>query len=427
VSFLAPWFLAAGGAAALAVLVLHLIVTREPAVTRLPTARFAPDREIEARAPALEPRDLVLFLLRAGAVLAAAAALAGPMLKPGRRPLLRVVLLDRSGYVARPSEASDSARTLLRAGDLLVLFDSAGRLASTDSIAPSGIGARTGAPGNISAALVTALRAAASHRDRADSIQLILISPVAAAELDAATDSVRARWPAGIRLVRIAGDTGITASLEWVAPAADPLRVALPAAAEGSSPSSVRLVRQAPRPEDESWSRGAGHTLVLWPGDASVPPGWIAEAAPDTAAAVVAEGRTVVAPFVRRLRLDSSAVSGARIVARWVDGAPAAIERASGEGCLRTIALDVPAVGDLVLTARFAALAGRLTAPCGTLSRSAPAGSAEIARLVGSAGPARASLLAGLVRRRSPWEPVLLALALGLLAAETFIRRRRPA
>ena len=176
-TFLAPGFLIAAAGVVAGIVVLHFIVTREPTVFRLPTARFAPQVETRERSHALEPRHLLLLLLRVAAVLAVGAALARPVLAPGRTSLTRIVLLDRSRAVANPREAADSARRLLRPGDVLIGFDS---VAVELPDGPDSLAAWARGPsrGRLGTALIAGLRAASRHRDRTDSIELVLISPM---------------------------------------------------------------------------------------------------------------------------------------------------------------------------------------------------------------------------------------------------------
>src|SRR5206468_5534426 len=78
-----------------------------------------------------------------------------------------------------------------------------------------------------------------------------------------------------------------------------------------------------------------------------------------------------------------------RIVARWVDGEAAAVEQRSGSGCIRTVAVDVPERGDLVLEPSLARFVAVLAEPCGGGAASAPLSAARRATLAG-AGPGRA-------------------------------------
>ncbi|HEX6535320.1 MAG TPA: BatA domain-containing protein [Gemmatimonadaceae bacterium] len=446
-SFLAPGFLIAAGAIAAAVVALHFIVTREPKMVPLPTARFAPDRPARGHARAIQPRDLLLMLLRVALILAVGAALARPVLRPPRRALARILLVDRSRAVAREAEAVDSARALLSPGDAVVVFDRTATVVRDDAGDTLAVLARSPYRGRLSAALIAGLRTASAMREAADSFELAIISPLAEEELDQAADSVRALWPGAVRLVRVAAATDTAAAPVVVVEGADddPLRFALPshpARARDAAPPTVRIIRGATSGADSAWVREPGRVLVLWPAGAfaprdtgahagpALPPSWSVRAAPDTVGAVSANGTVVVAPFVRYAayggKTGDDADAGARVAARWVDGEPAAAEARHGAGCIRTVTIPVPSRGDLVLQPRFARLVAAMTAPCGGAASLAPIAEARAAALAGPAsrGPAaRASIVVPDVTP-APLVPWLLAAALAFAAGELLLRRR---
>ena len=401
-SFLFPGFLAAAAGIAAAAALLHFIVTREPDLFQLPTARFAPDRAIQARARALDPSDLLLLAVRVALVLAVGAALARPVISPPRRDVMRIVLLDRSRGVASAREAADSARAVLGERDLLIVFDSE-------------------RPGRLSTALVSALRAASRVRDQADSIELVVVSPLTGEAIDAATDSLRALWPAGIRFIRTAArsDSGAPPVTFDGAPD-DPLRLAVPIAGAGGGVGATRLVRRLATAADSAWAADPGRVLVTWPASREVPAGWTPGPA-DTVGAVAAGTAVVVAPFVRVL-----SGRGTRVVARWVDGAPAAIEDPIGAGCIRTVTIDVPAAGDLVLDARFVKLVAALSGPCGGAMDLTPLDAGGRARLAGRFETNRAAATGFPVPDHvpSPWARWFLLGAVLLAGAEHLVRRR---
>ena len=325
-SFGAPWFLAAGGVAALGVLALHLIVMRQPPSAVFPTTRFLPPRPAVARTVARVPEDLLLLAVRVAAVVCVSAAFARPVLHPRAVPLINLVAVDHSRDVASAREAMDSVRAVLAnisgGQRVIVLFDTSLTTIDTpgsDSLANL---ARTDARGSVSLGLIGALRASARFRDRADSMTLTLVSPLTAEEVDAATDSIRALWPGAVRLVRVR-----------VSPA----------------------------------DSGGALATVDWPADGHAA-GTVARAVADTEGALVATGSgrlVVVSAFVRKWRFDST--GDARVVLRWVDGEPAAVERAEGTGCVRHVAVPVPTEGDLVLRAGYQRLADAMRAPCGRI------------------------------------------------------------
>lgn len=437
-TFLAPAFMVAAGLIAGAVVALHFIVTREPRTVPLPTARFAPVRPVRARSRKLRLQDVLLMLLRVLLILAVGAALAEPVLDPPRRALARILLVDRSRAIADPAEVADSARALLGDGDAVVLFDSAvvvARDGARDSLAAL---TRVPSRGRLSPALIAALRTASAMRERADSFELAIISPLAAEQADLATDSIRALWPGAVRLVRVApaADTTPRAGLAIEGAADDPLRLALAGhgARADTAAATVRLVRGVPDAADSAWVLAGPRTLVHWPAaHADAPPAaapglarpWAARATPDSAGAVLAGDVVVVAPFERRVAYGA-ADSASRVVARWVDGEPAAVETPHGAGCIRTVAIAVPSRGDLVLQPRFTRLAAALTAPCGAR---VAGGMLDSARLASLAGPtphvhAAGSALAPPETIRSPLVPWLLAAALLLGIAALLLQRR---
>lgn len=419
-TFLAPVFLAVAAGIAALVVALHFISTREPATVPLPTARFAPNRLVRARSRAFKPSDLLLLLCRAGLILCAGAALARPIPTPSRRPLARIVVVDRSRAVASTAESTDSARGFLAGGDVLVLFDSAADRVDADSLASL---RRVETRGSVSAALVAALRAAVSLRDQADSLELVIVSPLLAEEVDQATDSIRALWPGSIRLARVAGrrDSSPAAGVILEGRAEDPIRWALPPMPGAGNP-TVRIVRGASRPDDSAWVASESRTLVLWP-EASGSKG---VGRHDSIGAVVADKIVVVAPFERGGPLP--APPGSRIVARWMDGAPAATEAAYHSGCIRSVSIPVPSVGDLVLDPRFQRLAARLTGPCDRPPVFRALDSIRLAALIGSQGSRVAGpSLPRPVAIDSPITPWLLGAALALGLGELLLRRRRGA
>lgn len=151
----------------------------------------------------------------------------------------------------------------------------------------------------------------------------------------------------------------------------------------------------------------------------------------DTSGAVVAGGEVVVAPFARRWSFPKDSLRGAVVIARWVDGAPAAVERVAGSGCDRAIAIPVDSAGDLVLRPEFIRLREVLSGPCG--SRSVvnsvvdSAGVLAIASLAGSGKLAAAALFPAPTGVQSPLAPWLMGTALALALIELLVRRRRGA
>jgi Aerotolerance regulator N-terminal len=458
-TFLAPLFLLGAAAGALLVVALHFIVTRDPRALPFPTARFAPERPPLARARALRLEDLLLLFLRVGVVAAVGVALAGPVVRPPRRAMARVLLLDRSRAVGRADEVVDSARALLGSRDGLVLFDSAATVVPADQSSLGGL-AVTPRRGRLSAALIASLRVASSLRNAADSVEIALVSPLAAEEMDRATDSIRALWPGRLRLVRVSGRTPAPAAAALVVDADtdDPLRMALPAripevpvragaaaasagagragrgrpGSTGAEPGdTIRLVRGSLGAADSAWVRPDGRLLVHWPAQAGPAPvvsgAWAPRPVPDTTGAVVAGDAVVVAPFVRRLRFrDAQESAHQHVVARWVDGTPAAVDDPIGAGCIRTVTIPVTARGDLVLQPRFARLVRALLAPCRGTPDFTPIDEPQLASLAGQPHdyPVAAADIVPTQTTSSPLAKWFLALAALLALGEWLVRRR---
>jgi hypothetical protein len=247
--------------------------------------------------------------------------------------------------------ARDSAPHYLRQSDVLIVFDSAAREVPAESLAALGSLGLSRGPGSLSAALVLARRVAA--RLRSDSIELVVISPFTARGWDAATAAIRAQWPAAIRAVRVAA---------------------------GAPPSVPVTVR---------WNDPSG--------------------AIDTIGAILMDGVVSVAPFTRARGYH---VPDGVVIARWVDGEPAAVDRPSDGGCVREVA-----IGNATERLRTA-LTNR---PCGGPS-GAPASDSAVRALAG-AGPLGASFGAPRTTGDRALMTVLLVLACAAALAELFVRR----
>ena len=407
-TLLAPGFFFASVAVAAAIVALHFIVTRQPRAAILPTARFVPDTRATTVARARRPSDLLLMLLRVLLVLAAGAGLARPVLTPSRGAEARVVLVDVSRSARDSTAMRDSVRRIVRPQDAIVLFDSSARVIAEkvgDSIGALRPSAKRG---NMSAALVAALRAASSLRDRADSLELVVVSPFAREEFDAATDSIRKLWPGRAKLVRVAGSTPnattLDGRLEIRTDAGDPLAV------------TVGLARSA-----GAGSKATG--FINWP--ASTRPRFaVQRASRDTVGGVIAGDAVVVSTFVRQWSYPLDSLRGAEVVARWVDGEPAAIEKPDSPGCIRSVTVPVSPVGDLVIRQDFVRFVTTLSRPCSATTSLIPAAPDVVASLEGKGGLAPREAFEPLTDARSVLAPWLLALAMAAAIAELFVRRR---
>jgi hypothetical protein len=420
-TFLVPGFFFASLAVAAAIVALHFIVTRQPRAAILPTARFVPNTPATTVAPARRPSDLLLMLLRVLTVLAAGAGLAKPVVTPSRGAEGRVILVDVSRSARDSIAARDTVRAIYRVGDAVVLFDSSARIVTGNVSDTLGAIAPTPRRGNLSAALITALRAGSSLRDRADSLELVIVSPFAGEAFDAATDSIRTLWPGRARLARVSQsppDTaGVAPVLEIKAEANDPLQIAVALA---------RATGSAQRATDNG-QRVAGNgkrAVIDWP-SSSRPRFAVERNHRDTVGGVMAAESPVVSTFERQWTFPPDSLRGADVIARWVDGEPAAIEMPDGTGCVRSVAIPVSPVGDFVIRKDFVRFVSSLSRPCAATTSLAPADPDAVARLERKGGLAPREAFQPLTDARSDLAPLLLALALAAAIAELLVRRRR--
>ncbi|HEV7387356.1 MAG TPA: BatA domain-containing protein [Gemmatimonadaceae bacterium] len=434
-TLLAPGFLYGSLAIGAAIMTLHFLVTRQPRSSFLPTARFVPDTRATTIAPASRPSDLSVMLLRVLMVVAAGLALARPIVQPSRRPQARVVLVDVSRSVGDTLSLRDSARTNYRDGDALVLFDSAARVIGGNAGDTLGKITPSGSRGSLSAALISALRAASTVRDRADSLELVIVSPFGREEFDAATDSIRSLWPGRARLVTVGArrlDTMASAVGELAinADSDDPLAIAV--ALARPSVKSKAIIDRAPlrAAAQDSVPTGQSHTasiaggaFVDWP-SRSRPRGAVRRAVADTVGGVIAEDRGVIAPFERHWSFPTDSLRGADVIARWVDGEPAAIERPADAGCLRSVAIPVASVGDLAIRRDFVRFVAAMSRPCARATALVPADANDVARLAGRSGLAPRGPFQSPGDRQSSLAPWLLGLAILAAISELFVRRR---
>ncbi|MEO8335270.1 MAG: BatA domain-containing protein [bacterium] len=414
-SFLVPWALAIGGLAAAGMVLLHLVARQRPAAYILPTTRFIPDQRTLVSRAATRPRDLLLLALRALLLLSVGAAFARPVVTPRRGTMARVVLIDRSRSVASVFDVITKVKAATSDGvpTTLIAFDSMPTVVPATALDSIAKGNRSGARGSISAALIAARNASAVLAERADSVQLVLVSPVTTSEVDSATRLLRAEWPGAIRIERtpFLTDSSAAWALERRLPAADPLGPAM-ASTPATSTVETRLVRSTPTPADSAFVRNGG-TVVRWDSTSAAHP--------------VAEGlavgdEVIVAALGRR----PVAASG-RVVARWADGTAAASETQLEKGCLRDVGVALPMAGDLALHPPFQRIVRALLTPCGFRVAETGADTATMTWLAGATtNAARADVLRGDNVRSSPLTPWLLGLALLLALTELAVRAMRP-
>ncbi len=406
-SFLAPWALWVAGGVSAAVIALHILASKNPKVTALPTARFIPDVPLRATARALRLSDVLLLLLRVAAVMLVGVAVARPELTRARRAVGRVVMVDTS-HVAERKGAEDSARVYYDKGDARLDFD-----------------------GSLSAGLAKGMRAASALRGEADSVEIVIISTFADEAFDSATGAIRAAWPGRVRVVRSTASGRTSESvLNEVRGSMpdDPLRATIALASRTDTGQvrvdSVRIDRGTPASADTTWTQH-GLTLVRWPAslDSS---GYPARAHIDTAGAVMsgegAKRAIVVSSFVRTVDPPAG-----RVVARWVDGAPAATERTVMNGCVRDIAIPLPRSGDLVLRESTRRLVAALGAPCGFRGAQQYASDSTLAKLAGGGPLVGTRALEANSAPPGHLATWLLLAALALLLIEPLLRRQRAA
>ncbi len=422
-SVLLPWLAAAGVLGALAMAALHLLARNEPPRWLLPTARFVPESRERAPSRALHLSDKRLLALRVVALLAVALAAAGPWWHGARAVRAQLIVADLSRTVADRAAVAAAVRAAWRTGDAIVLLDRSARevtLAQLDSavVRPPAVRA-----GRLSAALLVAREAARRLARDADTVALVLVSPLTSDVMDDATLAIRARWPGAARVERVGMVSGAvldadTTRVTLRAESSDPIRASL--ALDGrlggrsdggtTARSSIRLVRAATLTSGDSAVARAGGTVVHWPEQL---------AARDTVGAV----RSARAVFVATLPRPVSP-EGALVVAHWVDGRAAAVEAPLGQGCVRRVALSLAPAGDAALRASFRAIVRDLLAPCGGVRDVRAVDDATLRALAGT-GPAAASAALVTPTADLPFVRWLLALAAIALAVEWWLRTRQ--
>lgn len=389
-TFLAPAWLAAGLAASALVVLAHFFARHRPRPAVLPTARFVPAAIARAPSPANRPSDLLLLVLRVLVLLAIGTALARPVPPSPRRPVARVIVMDTTGAMSAVT-VRDSAVALAQPGDTTL------------------------AGGGLSSLLVRAVRAASAIRNRADSLELVVISPLVRGSFDAATDSIRQLWPGRARLVRVpAAAAPMPRRINVIGSADDPIRATALLLGTRTG-GETRIVRGSPGAADTAFAR-AGGVLVIWP---ERPEARWPSSRTDTIGGITSGSAVVVAPFSRAARLPDEG----RAVAHWVDGDVAADEVIVGTGCVRNVAIPLPATGDLVLRQSMRDVLDALTSGCGGAIDLSPTGNDRITALAGIGSLLPSSRVTA-TERRSAASTWLLGIAALLLLIETAVRPR---
>ena len=430
-SFLAPWALWAASAVSALVIALHILASKNPRVTALPTTKFIPDVPLRATARALRLSDVTLMLLRVAVVMLVGVAFARPEVTRGKRAVGRVVMVDRS-RAGDGKAVADSATKYFLDGDIAIMFDrTASRLTEKVPFAQAvKHGDSSEARGSLSAALVAGMRAASALRGEADSVELVLISRLALDEFDAATSAIRAEWPGRVRVVRVEAPAPTQGGRIFhdvrASTLDDPLRASLAFTSHldtgRTHTDSVRIDRGIPQSVDTTWTQ-YGRTLVRWPAvlDSS---GFPRRARANAAGAVMIDDGTyrivVVAPFMRTVDPPPG-----HVVARWSDGSPAATERKMMNGCVRDVAIPLPRAGDLALRESTRRLIGALSTTCGETVTAGYASDSALAALRGTGPLVATRALASRTTPAGRLTTWLLVAAFALLLVEPLLRRQR--
>lgn len=393
ISLLHPGFLYAAIGVGAGIVALHFLVTEQPRTGVLPTVRFFPDLPARATTLTFRLSDLLVLALRVFTVLLVGAAFAQPRINGKHRTVARIVAVDLSNALRSFKEVSDSALPYIGApggwAAAVILFDSVAaeldaRRAVDSLLALPGLAKGKRPQGSISAGLIASLRAASRVRERVDSVEIVLVSPLIEPERDAATLAIRSQFPGHIRVVRVAADT-----------------------TRAVTEHRVRV----------EWADSSGSAL------------WVRRDRLDTLGAIGAtvEGTTLVFPFERRWRLARAPDGMTRVAARWMDGEPAAIERATVGDCLRSVGFSLPSVGDIMLQPSFVRFAESLAQPCSAHAGETPVPLPPgfIRAIEGPAHLAPAAEIASRAVRMTPAVPWLLALAMLVALAELLLRRRQ--
>jgi hypothetical protein len=246
-----------------------------------------------------------------------------------------------------------------------------------------------------------------------DDVRIIVVSTFTPATFDAATFSIRALWPDSIRLLPLspAPVAATSDALVVVASGDDPVAAGLELARSNRLVHGrARVVRTNPSGADSAWA-DSGFAVVIWP----VAP----DGTPERVDGVVADGVTAIGHFRPLPMADAG-----HVIARWVDGAAAAVQVARGTGCLRSIGFDVPDAGDFVVTPAFQRLAAKLVTPCQDRRLATVASDSALRRI--AAAPDTAAVRTVPDEKPSPNRVAALLLLAALLLAvlEMFVRRR---
>jgi hypothetical protein len=414
-TWLVPSALAIAGVAAAIAVALHFIARSRPLAEPLPTARFIPARPVHARARSIALTDLLLLFVRIAALLAIGLAVAAPAIG-GRGGVARIVLLDRSRAVADIDESRDSVRALGATNGLVIPFDSAAigddAAHRLDSVTVSS------ARGSLSAAFARAIRVAASLPPSADSVELVIVSPLAREEIDDATIGIRNAWPGRVRVVPVrAADTLTAAPRVFVrADPNDAVAAGISLMGLSAPDGLVHVMRGSLTADDSLWAQSGGHVLVHWPASETAAD-WPARSSIDAIGGVTSNSGTMVARFPRVWVLQGTPI------ARWSDGEIAVRERLTADGCIRDVGVLIDEASDITLHSSFRAFISALLTPCGGARAMGRPTTAMVASIAGTGSLAPTGALRDRGAQASRWSPWLFALGAVLLIGELALRR----
>ena len=333
-----------------------------------------------------------------------------------RGRVARIIVADRSRDVASIQEVRDSVRALFRSGDVVIAFDSdAAVIPSLDSLR------QIDTRGSLSAGIAAAVKAGSSLATHSDSVELIMIAAVTSAEVDDATSRLRSTWPGRARVIQTAATRAPANILPRVVTSAttdDPVVAGLSVMGVAGTVGAheVRLVRARVSTGDSAWARDSGHVLIHWPsGDESAR--WPKRATIDAIGGVASSGGAMVGRFPRLWVLNG------RAIARWADGEPAAVEHATGAGCVRDVAIVFDPASDATLRSSFRDLVRPLLEPCGGARTATPLAAPMLDRLAGPGPLASSEALRDRSSETSRWTPWLLFVVAALLTLELAMRR----
>ena len=402
-NFIAPGWIGLAALASLAAVAIHLIAWRRPRTVVLPTARFVPDEPARRAARTIRLADLVLLALRVAILMLGGIAMARPVLESRPSGSATVVVVAAAGDSAA---WTDSVRAIPRTDHTsFVVFDTAAQVfTESSSLSRS----RRAGEYSLTVGLLAAIREARRLRQEYDTVRIALVAPFARSSFDNATSAVRAQWPDSIRLIRIphAAEAPMRANVEFTASGDDPVVAGIRLAqSNGLIRGKSRVIR-----EGRAASPDSGQAIVLWP-----------RTTPNDSErldAVYAGGMTAIGAFTPIPLVDSGTV-----IARWMNGAPAAREIERGDGCVRSIGFDVPDLGDFVLTPSFQRLVAELLAPCGAMGDASIAPDSMIASLSAPMSGSSTQLLVG-DDPHNRTAALIMFLAMLLALAELLVRRQ---